>query len=593
MFDGLLESPATYLIFNLSSSHLMNTLIRNRTRRSIVEACETRRLFAGITSSTTVAGTISNSTEVDNYTISVKSGDPLVVALGNPGSGGFVPRVQILNPGGSTLADSTAQIGSGTALNVIANSTGTYTIRVFSQDQSTTGNYTVTAFAIGSQADNDTGNVESGRRFAANVGPGDLDVWTITATPGQTLSVIATENTAGSNMELSVLFVAPDGTIIANQNHSAGLRVDHKATQSGTYYAVVSEFGADELGTYGITFTRVPGLQYSGDPDTTFLAAGQSRNVNVPSGDADVWSFFAEQGVSIAAALTAAGGSGLNPQLLLYGPDGALIDSASGTSSASVSGTAPSTGKYWVVGRDVQSDTGGAATFSYTLSKGNGAGPIVDGVLTINGTSGADKIILTKTSDDLIVTLNGTANAYPLSEINTINIYSGDGADNVNLSAIDIAAYVSAGGGDDVVTGGSANDSLTGGAGKNRLFGGNGDDRLNGSSGRDLLYGEGGSDRLYGNDGNDQLDGGGGVDRLYGGEGDDSLIGGSSNDKMYAGNGNDTLNGGSGGDLMNGDGGADKFFAREGNIDVVNGGTGRDTANMDNNDDDDSIEVIA
>jgi Ca2+-binding RTX toxin-like protein len=571
-----------------------NTAIaRHRLHRSVLEVCETRRMFAGITSATTVNGTISTDTEVDTYTIVVKSGDPIVVALGNPGSGGFIPRVQVLNPSGTTLADTSAQVGLGTSASVTAASTGTYTIRVFSNGQNASGNYTLTAFAIGAQADNDASAADSGRRFAANVGPGDLDVWTMSATPGQQLSVIATENVSGDNMELSVLFVAPDGTIIANQNNAAGLRIDHKATQTGTYYAVVSEFGADEAGTYGITFTRVPGLQYSGDPDTTFLAAGQSRAVNVPSGDADVWSFFADEGVDIFASLNASNGSGLNPQLLLYGPDGELLDTASGSTGASVSSTAPSTGKYWVIGRDLQSDTGGNATFTYTLSSGTGAGPIVDGVLTVNGTSAADNIIFTRSSDDLIVTINGVANAYATSEINTINVYSGNGNDNVNLSAISIPTYVSAGSGDDIVTGGSGNDSLTGGAGKNRLFGGNGDDRFNGSNGRDFFYGEGGSDRLYGNDGNDYLDGGGGVDRLYGGFGDDYLIGGSSNDKMYANEGNDTLNGGSGRDLMNGDAGSDVFYAREGYIDIVNGGAGSDFGNLDDDDDDDSVEVIA
>lgn len=567
--------------------------ILRRFRRPVLEACETRRLFAGIVSSTTVNGNIASGSEVDNYTIAVNSGDPLIVALGNPGSGGFIPQMQVLNPSGTVIANVSAQVGLGQIANLTAASTGTYTIRVFSSDASTTGTYSVTAFAIGTQVDSDTGTVESGRRFAATVGPGDLDVWTISATAGQELSVITTENSPGGNMELSVVFVAPDGSIVESQNNATGLRIDHTATQTGTYYAVVSEYGADETGVYGITFTRVPGLQYTGDPDTTFLASGESRTVAVPSGDADVWSFFAEQGVSISASLTAVNGSNLNPELLLYGPSGQLIDTASGTTGASVSGTAPATGNYWIVGRDLQSDSGGNATFTYSLSSGTGAGPIVNGVLTINGTSAADNIILTKESDDLIVTINGTSNAYATTEFTSISIYSGDGADNVNLSAIDIGTYVSAGSGDDIIIGGSGNDSLTGGGGKNRMFGGLGDDRINGSSGRDFGYGEGGNDRIYGNDGNDYLDGGGGVDRIYGGLGDDYLIGGSSNDKMYANEGDDTLNGGSGRDLMNGDAGIDVFYARDGAIDVIDGGTGQDFGNLDSNDDDTSVEVIA
>lgn len=566
---------------------------KSRARRSLIESCEIRRLFAGLVSSTTVNGVISSDTEVDSYTINVNSGDPLIVALGNPGSGGFIARVQVLNPNGSVIADSTADVGLGTTVAPTITQSGTYTVRVFEDGADASGNYTLTAFALGTQVDSDTSTVESGRRFAASVGPGDLDVWTMSATPGQQLSVTATENTAGNPFELSVIFVAPDGSLISNQNDAEGLRIDHTAAQTGTYYAVVSEAGADETGVYGISFTRVPSLQYAGDPDTIFLEAGASREVSLPGGDSDVWTFYAEEGVDIVASLTASNGSALNPYMRLYGPNGALLDSANGTTSASVSGTAPSTGTYYVVGQDFQSDTGGAATYTYSLSSGDGAGPIVDGILTINGTSGADRITLTRSSDDLIVDINGSSTAYATAEFNVINLYSGDGADSVNLSAISIPTYVSAGGGDDNVVGGSGNDSLTGGAGKNRLYGGDGDDRLNGSNGRDFFYGEGGSDRLYGNDGNDYLDGGGGVDRLYGGFGDDYLIGGSSNDKMYANEGNDTLNGGSGRDLMNGDDGTDVFYAREGNIDIVNGGSGSDFGNLDDDDDDDSVETIA
>lgn len=556
-----------------------------------LEQVEPRRLLAALVSSTTVNGSIQSETEIDSFTISVQSGDPLFVALGNVPSGSFVPRMQILSPSGATLLNGTAEPGrlyAGTA-----SQSGTYTIRVTEDGQDATGNYTLTAFTTGvNQVDSDTGNVESGRRFAANISPGDLDVWEIDATAGQQLSTIVTENTSGENMDVAVSMYAPDGTLVSSKVDEAGILIEHKATQTGTYTVVVHESGADESGIYGITFTRLPGPQYSGDPDTTFLEAGQFRSVNLPGGDADVWTFYAKAGVNISSTLTAEFGSLLNPALLLYGPDGTLLRSLGGTSTVTVSATAPSTGNYWIVGRDVESDTGGSATFSYTLSSGTGAGPIEDGVLQLQGTDENDVITFAIDGDDLRVTTNGVLTIFAESEVNSISLYGGDGNDRIDLSAIDIPAYVSAGGGDDTVIGGSGNDSLTGGAGRNRLIGGGGDDRLNGSGGRDFMYGEGGNDRLYGNGGNDYLDGGGNVDRLYGGDGDDVLIGGSSNDKFYAGNGNDTLTGGSGRDLMNGDAGNDVFYARDNLIDIINGGAGTDSAVFDSDDERSGIEII-
>lgn len=565
---------------------------RRQLRPSLIESVESRRLLAALVSSSTVNGILATDTEIDNYTIAVTKGTPLVVSLGNPGAGGFVPRMQILSPGGSVVGSASAAVGAGAKLEIQASQTGTYTVRVFEDGQDASGNYTLTAFALGTQIDTDTGVVESGRRFAANVSPGDLDVWTFSATKGQQLAAIVTENTSGSVMDLAVTLVAPDGTVISDIDDDAGVRIDHKATQTGTYYVIVSESGEDESGTYGITITRLPGPQYAGDPDTTFLESGDSRTVSLPGGDADVWTVWAEAGVSISSTLAAVGNSALNPQLLLYGPDGTLLNSGSGSASASVSAVAPLAGFYWIVGRDLEADTGGAANFIYHLSSGTGAPPIANRILTITGTPAPDKMVFTTSGGELVVNVNGIENRFATADFDVINVYSGNGADRVDLTAIDINTYVSAGSGDDTVLGGGGRDSLTGGGGRNRLYGGANDDRLNGSNGRDFLYGEGGADRLYGNNGNDNLDGGGGVDRLYGGDGDDVLIGGGSNDKLYAGAGNDTLYGGNGRDLMNGDAGNDTFFARDGYIDLINGGAGNDIGDLDDDDDHTSIEVI-
>ena len=98
------------------------------------------------------------------------------------------------------------------------------------------------------------------------------------------------------------------------------------------------------------------------------------------------------------------------------------------------------------------------------------------------------------------------------------------------------------------ITAGSGNDVLTGGAGDDELYGGDGYDYLLGGSGDDTLYGGDGLDNLYGGDGDDTLYGGDDDDTLDGGDGDDWLYGGDNNDRLTGGGGDDVLDGGAGDD---------------------------------------------
>ena len=96
-------------------------------------------------------------------------------------------------------------------------------------------------------------------------------------------------------------------------------------------------------------------------------------------------------------------------------------------------------------------------------------------------------------------------------------------------------------GGDDVVTGSTANDLI---------FGNEGEDAISGEFGNDSLFGGKGRDLLEGNEGNDSLSGGQDADFLIGGAGNDILLGGRGNDFLASGNGNDTLVGGLGRDFL-------------------------------------------
>lgn len=116
----------------------------------------------------------------------------------------------------------------------------------------------------------------------------------------------------------------------------------------------------------------------------------------------------------------------------------------------------------------------------------------------------------------------------------------------VTLSIADATNFPLGGwmlGGDDVVTGSTANDLI---------FGNEGEDIISGELGNDSLFGGKGKDFLLGDEGNDSISGGQDADFLMGGAGNDIFLGGRGNDFLLSGNGNDTLVGGLGRDILGG-----------------------------------------
>jgi len=114
----------------------------------------------------------------------------------------------------------------------------------------------------------------------------------------------------------------------------------------------------------------------------------------------------------------------------------------------------------------------------------------------------------------------------------------------VTLSIADATNFPLGGwvlGGDDLVTGSTANDLI---------FGNEGEDLISGELGNDSLFGGKGIDLLEGNEENDSLSGGQDGDLLRGDAGNDILLGGRGNDFLASGNGNDTLVGGLGRDFL-------------------------------------------
>jgi hypothetical protein len=84
---------------------------RGRAVQPRFDLLEQRRLFSALTSGLTLSSTISSAAEVDTHTISVKAGQPLIVALGDSGATAFDPQVQLRDPNGSVVRTESNETG--------------------------------------------------------------------------------------------------------------------------------------------------------------------------------------------------------------------------------------------------------------------------------------------------------------------------------------------------------------------------------------------------------------------------------------------------------------------------------------------------
>src|SRR2546421_1694182 len=152
------------------------------------------------------------------------------------------------------------------------------------------------------------------------------------------------------------------------------------------------------------------------------------------------------------------------------------------------------------------------------------AATLVNGVLTIVGTTGDDSIYISGNSTNgFNVWMNGQATEFGPAKVNRVEVFGLAGNDS--LSAVSVR-YFKPG---VFIKGGAGNDTINGSHNSDVLIGGDGDDQIAAKFGDDLLLGQAGDDTL---------DGGEGTDHLYGGDGNDSLAGGGG---LQGGAGNNPL----------------------------------------------------
>lgn len=214
-----------------------------------------------------------------------------------------------------------------------------------------------------------TSSIASGETKSGSILLGEIDTFTFSASAGDSITVAMGETT-DSLLDPQIDLYAPDGALVTSNWGVFGTRVDHRATQGGTFRAVARDLDGNDAGPYSLSLAKVPGTQ-AADTEGGQITSGQSRTGSISAGDLDIYRFTASAGDRITVVMGETADSLLDPQVDLYAPDGRLAATNWGVFGTAVDHGATVTGTYYIVAGDLDgNDTG-----RYGLSLAKVPGP--------------------------------------------------------------------------------------------------------------------------------------------------------------------------------------------------------------------------
>jgi trimeric autotransporter adhesin len=352
-----------------------------------------------LTNGWTHTGTIAPAGDADTWTFSANAGDRLVIRVGEiTTTNTFTPRIRLQNP--SAVQVAVASSGVAAEITFTATNTGTHTVIVDNAVVSTaTGAYRLTLAqapgAIFVAPGDEGGPLTNGVAHVGDLPPGDLDVWSFTASAGESLVVKVGQITQTNNFDPWVRLYGPDGALLGSDAALTAAEIAVRATNSGTFLVVIANdpyYSDAASGFYLLTLAKTgsPIVVSPGDEGGP-MTNGVAHVGNLPVGDLDLWNFTAGTGDNLVLRMgQMSETNNFDPWIRLYGPDGALLRSVTATAAAEVTMRATNSGTFLVViANDPYYSDAAGGTYLLTLAKtgspivvspGDEGGPMTNGV---------------------------------------------------------------------------------------------------------------------------------------------------------------------------------------------------------------------
>ncbi len=281
-----------------------------------------------LTSGVTKFGTIFEG-DVDVYLFQATVGSAVTLNLSRT-TAFYSPEVDIFAPNGALVYD--GPVDGAVSFDILLNSftqTGTYTVVVKDSKGTVFGDYNLTYVQIAAPhvLTPDEGALISG---VTKTGPiisiilADIDVYTFPATAGNAVTLNLASTTSNHLIEVDIF--APNGVLVYDGPATGTAAYDlllNSFTQTGTYTVVVKSGQGGGVGTYNMTYVKVPSL-HTLEAGEGALTSGATKAGTLVNADLDVYTFQATVGSAVKLEL-ARTTTGYIPEVDVFGPTGALF----------------------------------------------------------------------------------------------------------------------------------------------------------------------------------------------------------------------------------------------------------------------------
>ncbi len=313
--------------------------------------------------------------DLDLWTFSATEGERVILRIADvSGTGNFEPWIRLYDPDGVVIG--LAEHDYVSEVDVTVTNSGTFTVIVSDGGGVTlwqTGDYRLHFMKIPGNiilADNG-GVLSNGGNHDGSIELGDLDPWSFQARAGDSLVLRIVDVSGNSNFEPSIRLFGPAGTLLESAEPEYVGEIALTAPEAGTYVVVVGDGGGVtrwQTGDYRLHFAKIPGSFEVAD-DGGPLGNLLEETGETQQGDLDLWSFQANAGESITLdGSELSDVNGFEMWFRLYGPDGTLIHSQSGSSGVSFSQLIAVPGTYTLLISDKGANLRGSGAYRLALS---------------------------------------------------------------------------------------------------------------------------------------------------------------------------------------------------------------------------------
>jgi hypothetical protein len=204
--------------------------------------------------------------DVDVWTFTANAGDRIAVHIGETtDTDDFRPWIRLWAPDGASRGD-TWDTDAAVIDDAVALVTGTYLVLVASADSGFdgTGTYrltmTHTPGPITVSEGDQGGPLTNGAMHTGEIVQGDVDVWTITANAGDSITVDVSQTSETDDFRPWIRLWAPNGASRGDTWGTDGAQIAATASVTGTYLVLVAsaDSGFNGTGTYSLTVNVVP-----------------------------------------------------------------------------------------------------------------------------------------------------------------------------------------------------------------------------------------------------------------------------------------------------------------------------------------------